>query len=147
MKYIFKMLLVIVSFSAIALDIDINKKNKNNIDSILLQVGEWRDIGPFRGGRSTTATGLTGDDQIYYMGTTGGGVWKTVDAGTSWFNISDGYFNTGSVGAVAVSESDNNIIVVGMGESPVRGVMTSSGDGVYKSLAVSYTHLTLPTKA
>ena len=54
------MLLVFVSFSAIALDIDINKKNKNHIDSILLQVGEWRDIGPFRGGRSTTATGLTG---------------------------------------------------------------------------------------
>ena len=87
MKYIFKMLLVIVSFSAIALDTDINKKNKNNIDSILLQVGEWRDIGPFRGGRSTTATGLTGNDQIYYMGTTGGGLWKTEDAGISCKNI------------------------------------------------------------
>ena len=67
------------------------------------------------------------------MGTTGGGVWKTEDAGLSWRNISDGYFKTGSVGAVSVSESDNNIVVVGMGESPVRGVMTSSGDGVYKS--------------
>ena len=134
MKYIFKMLLVIVSFSAIALDIDINKKNKNNIDSILLQVGEWRDIGPFRGGRSTTATGLTGNDQIYYMGTTGGGLWKTHDAGLSWKNVSDGFFATGSVGAVSVSESNNNIVVVGMGESPVRGVMTSSGDGVYKSV-------------
>ena len=128
------MLLVIVSFSAIALDIDINKKNKNNIDSILLQVGEWRDIGPFRGGRSTTATGLTGNDQIYYMGTTGGGLWKTHDAGLSWKNVSDGFFATGSVGAVSVSESNNNIVVVGMGESPVRGVMTSSGDGVYKSV-------------
>ena len=67
------------------------------------------------------------------MGTTGGGVWKTENAGINWKNISDGFFNTGSVGAVAVSESDNNIVVVGMGESPVRGVMTSSGDGIYKS--------------
>ena len=91
-------------------------------------------IGPFRGGRSTASTGITGNDQIYYMGTTGGGLWKTEDAGISWKNISDGYFETGSVGAVAVSESDNNIVLVGMGESPVRGVMTSSGDGVYKSL-------------
>ena len=106
---------------------------KRQVDSLVFDIGEWRNIGPFRGGRSTTATGITGDDQVYYMGTTGGGVWKTEDAGLSWRNISDGYFKTGSVGAVSVSESDNNIVVVGMGESPVRGVMTSSGDGVYKS--------------
>ena len=110
------------------------KKNKFPIDSILFQVGEWRNIGPFRGGRSTASTGITGNKQTYYMGTTGGGLWKTEDAGISWKNISDGYFATGSVGAVAVSESDNNIVLVGMGESPVRGVMTSSGDGVYKSV-------------
>ena len=134
MKYILKMLLVIMSFSVFAKDVDINKKNKNDLDSILLEVGEWRDIGPFRGGRSTTATGITGNDQIYYMGTTGGGLWKTYDAGLSWKNVSDGFFATGSVGAVSVSESNNNIVVVGMGESPVRGVMTSSGDGVYKSV-------------
>ena len=123
-----------MSFSLFAKDVDINKKNKNDLDSILLEVGEWRDIGPFRGGRSTTATGITGNDQIYYMGTTGGGLWKTNDAGLSWKNVSDGFFATGSVGAVSVSESNNNIVVVGMGESPVRGVMTSSGDGVYKSV-------------
>ena len=123
-----------MSFSVFAKDVDINKKNKNDLDSILLEVGEWRDIGPFRGGRSTTATGITGNDQIYYMGTTGGGLWKTYDAGLSWKNVSDGFFATGSVGAVSVSESNNNIVVVGMGESPVRGVMTSSGDGVYKSV-------------
>ena len=69
-----------------------------------------------------------------FSGMSGGGLWKTEDAGISWKNISDGYFATGSVGAVAVSESDNNIVLVGMGESPVRGVMTSSGDGVYKSI-------------
>ena len=67
------------------------------------------------------------------MGTTGGGVWKTVDAGHHWHNVSDGYFKTGSVGAIAVSESDPNVIYVGMGEHAPRGVMTSHGDGIYKS--------------
>ena len=111
------------------------KKNVgNSFDSIVHEIGEWRNIGPFRGGRSTASTGITGDNQTYFMGTTGGGLWKTTDAGISWNNVSDGYFNTGSVGAVSVSESDNNIVIVGMGESPVRGVMTSSGDGVYKSV-------------
>ena len=94
---------------------------------------KWRNIGPFRGGRSVTATGVVGDPLVYYMGTTGGGVWKTFDAGASWQNISDGFFKTGSVGAVAVSESDPNVVFVGMGEHAVRGVMTSYGDGVYKS--------------
>ena len=134
MKYIFVILSLIFSFSAISEDLENKKKNKFSVDSILFQVGEWRDIGPFRGGRSPASTGITGNDQVYYMGTTGGGLWKTEDAGISWKNISDGYFETGSVGAVAVSESDNNIVLVGMGESPVRGVMTSSGDGVYKSV-------------
>ena len=67
------------------------------------------------------------------MGTTGGGLWKTDDMGISWRNISDGYFKTGSVGAVAVAESDPNVVYVGMGEHAVRGVMTHHGDGVYKS--------------
>lgn len=112
-----------------------DKKNKNKPieDSLLFDLGKWRNIGPFRGGRSTASTGVTGNAMTYYMGTTGGGVWKTENSGIKWENISDGFFNTGSVGAVAVAESDNNIVVVGMGESPVRGVMTSSGDGVYKS--------------
>ena len=134
MKYIFVILSLIFSFSGES-SVDFSKKKDNNlIDSVLFEIGNWRDIGPFRGGRSTASTGITDDDQIYYMGTTGGGLWKTVDAGISWKNISDGFFNTGSVGAVAVSESDNNIVLVGMGESPVRGVMTSSGDGIYKSV-------------
>lgn len=94
---------------------------------------KWRSIGPFRGGRSVTATGVVGDISTYYMGTTGGGLWKTDDAGTTWHNISDGYFKTGSVGAVAVSERDPNVVYVGMGEHAVRGVMTHHGDGVYKS--------------
>ena len=96
-------------------------------------VVKWRNIGPFRGGRSVTATGVVGDPLTYYMGTTGGGLWKTTDAGQYWKNISDGYFTTGSVGAVAVSISDPNVVYCGMGEHAPRGVMTSYGDGVYKS--------------
>ncbi|ULQ56205.1 hypothetical protein KJS94_16265 [Flavihumibacter rivuli] len=94
---------------------------------------KWRNIGPFRGGRSVAVAGVVNDPQTYYMGTTGGGVWRTRDAGMSWSNISDGFFTTGSVGAIAVAESDPNVVVVGMGEHAPRGVMTSYGDGVYKS--------------
>ena len=94
---------------------------------------KWRNIGPFRGGRSVTSSGVVGDPMTYYMGNTGGGVWKTSDAGQTWKNISDGFFELGSVGAIGVSESDPNVIYVGMGEHAVRGVMTSHGNGVYKS--------------
>src|SRR6476469_9626015 len=94
---------------------------------------KWRSIGPFRGGRSVAGTGVVGDPKTYYMGTTGGGLWKTDDMGISWRNVSDGYFQTGSVGGIAVAESDPNVVYVGMGEHAVRGVMTHHGDGVYKS--------------
>lgn len=94
---------------------------------------KWRNIGPFRGGRSVAASGVVGDIHTYYMGTTGGGLWKTDDRGMNWTNISDGFFTTGSVGAVAVAENDPNILYVGMGEHAVRGVMTHHGDGLYKS--------------
>ena len=104
----------------------------SEIDSAYINL-KWRNIGPFRGGRSVTSTGVVNDPIVYYMGTTGGGVWKTTDAGGTWQNISDGFFKTGSVGAVAVSESDPNVVFAGMGEHAVRGVMSSYGDGVYKS--------------
>lgn len=94
---------------------------------------KWRNIGPFRGGRSNAVSGVPGNDQLYYTGYTGGGLWKTEDAGISWTNISDGHFNTGSVVDIAVSESNPNIIYVGMGEHAIRGVMTTYGDGIYKS--------------
>lgn len=99
----------------------------------LFEALTYRNVGPFRGGRSTTVTGVPGQSFTYYMGTTGGGVWKTTDAGISWNNISDGYFNTTGIGDVTVAPSDSNIIYVGTGEGPVRGVKTSHGDGVYKS--------------
>lgn len=92
-----------------------------------------RHVGPFRGGRANTATGVIGDPLTYYMGNTGGGVWKTEDAGQYWTNISDGFFGTGTIGAIAVAPTDPNIVYVGTGEHAVRGVMTSSGDGFYKS--------------
>ena len=106
---------------------------------------KYRNIGPFRGGRSVGSTGVVDDPLTYYMGTTGGGLWKTEDAGQRWENISDGFFKTGSVGAVAVSESNSNIVYVGMGEHAIRGVMTSYGDGVYKSTDAgkTWTHLGL----
>ena len=111
----------------------------------LLKPIKYRNIGPFRGGRSVSASGVVNDPITYYMGTTGGGLWKTDDAGQRWSNISDGYFKTGSVGAIAVSESDPSIIYVGMGEHAPRAVMTSYGDGVYKSYDAgkTWTHMGL----
>jgi len=103
-----------------------------SIDSVFSSV-KYRNIGPFRGGRSVAASGVVGDPMTYYMGNTGGGLWKTEDGGQLWKNISDGYFKTSSIGAIAVSESDPNIIYVGMGEHAPRAVMTSYGNGVYKS--------------
>jgi photosystem II stability/assembly factor-like uncharacterized protein len=104
----------------------------NNLNTWFKPV-KWRNIGPFRGGRSVAASGVVGDVHTYYMGTTGGGLWKTDDRGMTWSNISDGFFSTGSVGAVAVSEKDPNVVYVGMGEHAIRGVMTHHGDGMYKS--------------
>ncbi|MFK7831368.1 MAG: WD40/YVTN/BNR-like repeat-containing protein [Congregibacter sp.] len=93
---------------------------------------EARNVGPFRGGRATVATGVRQNPHLYYMGTTGG-VWKTANAGASWHPISDQDFGSSAVGAIAVAPSDPNVIVVGMGESPFRNIASSQGDGVYKS--------------
>src|SRR5580700_11272772 len=92
----------------------------------------WRQIGPFRGGRVLAVAGITSQPQVYYFGATGGGIWKTTDAGASWIPVADGQLANGDVGAIAVAESDPNVIYAGMGESCIRG-NASPGDGVYKS--------------
>ncbi len=104
------------------------------VDESLYQSLKYRNIGPFRGGRSTTVIGIPNEIFTYYMGTTGGGVWKTTDGGTTWNNVSDGFFNTTGIGDIAVAPSNSNIVYVGTGEGPVRGVKTSHGDGMYKSI-------------
>ena len=82
------------------------------VDPELMSSLKWREIGPWRGGRVTAVTGVPGNDRLYYMGATGGGVWKTVNAGITWENISDEHFNVGTIGAIGVAESDINVIYV-----------------------------------
>ena len=101
-------------------------------DQKLFDAIQWREVGPFRGGRSATVTGVPGKPDLYYFGATGGGVWRTTDAGETWENISDGFFG-GSIGSVSVSESDPNVIYVGGGENTVRGNV-SYGYGAWKSV-------------
>ncbi len=93
---------------------------------------EWRNIGPNRGGRSLGCTGSPGRPLEYYFGATGGGLWKTVDGGNEWFPVTDGQVTSSSVGAVAVAETNPDIVFIGMGEVQLRGSITQ-GDGVYKS--------------
>ncbi|HSK62739.1 MAG TPA: hypothetical protein VK893_02825, partial [Pyrinomonadaceae bacterium] len=94
---------------------------------------QYRSIGPYRGGRSAAVAGVASQPFVYYYGATGGGVWKSTDGGINWEPVSDGsVFGTGSVGAIAVADSDPNVVYVGMGESPIRGNV-SHGDGMYKS--------------
>ncbi|HWE46151.1 MAG TPA: hypothetical protein VG407_08985 [Caulobacteraceae bacterium] len=97
------------------------------------QALEWRLVGPFRGGRVTAVAGHPAEPTTFYLGATGGGLWRTTDAGTTWKNLSDEYFHTTTIGAIAVAPSDPNVLYVGTGEAPVRGVAAASGDGLYRS--------------
>ena len=116
-----------ICFSAVG-----QKKNTQTLENSLKDKLNYRCIGPFRGGRSAAVTGVEGKPMLFYMGTTGGGVWKTENGGSSWKNISDGFFG-GSIGAIDVSQSNPNIIYVGGGEVTVRGNV-SPGTGMYKSV-------------
>jgi photosystem II stability/assembly factor-like uncharacterized protein len=102
------------------------------VDPSLFRTLTWRCIGPYRGGRVVAVAGDPANAMVFYFGACAGGVWKTTDGGTYWFNVSDGFFKTAAVGAIAVAQSDPNVIYVGMGESCIRGDV-SHGDGVYKS--------------
>ena len=110
-----------------------NEMQNPAIDSTQLQTLQYRNIGPYRGGRSVAVAGHPNQPDTYFTGFTGGGVYKTTDGGNTWLNVSDGYFKTGSVGALAVAPSDANVVYAGMGETCIRGNM-SAGDGVYKSI-------------
>ena len=102
------------------------------VDFSKLKEFKFRNIGPFRGGRVVAVAGVTTQPNTYFFGATGGGIWKTTDAGASWLPVADGQVKTGDVGALAVSETDPNVIYAGMGEACVRGNL-SNGDGLYKS--------------
>jgi len=107
------------------------------VNDQLLSALSWRNIGPFRGGRSAAVTGVVGKPNLFYFGSTGGGVWRTTDGGRNWENISDGFFG-GSIGAIEVAPSDHNVIYVGGGESTVRGNV-SAGSGMWKSEDAGHT--------
>jgi hypothetical protein len=103
------------------------------VNESLYRAMKWHSIGPYRGGRVTAVAGVTSQPMVYYLGATGGGVWKTENAGITWRPISDGFFHTGSVGAIVMAESNPNVVYVGMGEACLRANI-SHGDGVYKSV-------------
>jgi photosystem II stability/assembly factor-like uncharacterized protein len=102
------------------------------VDSTIWKAMRWRSVGPERGGRSIAIAGVKGQPKLGYFGATGGGLWKTTDGGQTWANITDGQIKSSSVGAVAVSETDPNVVFIGMGEAEIRGDI-QPGDGVYKS--------------
>ncbi len=136
MKYLFsKAGLLMLAFSLCTVPSQSQRKKKSNsnpeIPSELYSSMEYRLVGPFRGGRSAAVTGVPGEPNLFYMGSTGGGVWKTMNGGRTWENISDGYFG-GSIGAVEVAKSDPNVIYVGGGEKTLRGNV-SSGYGIWKT--------------
>ncbi len=108
------------------------KNGQMTLDTALGASLEWRCIGPHRGGRCVAVAGDPHEQMTFYFGACAGGVWKTTDGGTYWENISDGFFKTAAVGAIAVAESDPNVLYVGTGETAIRGNV-SHGDGVYKS--------------
>ena len=107
------------------------KSDSASFDEAIYSSLNWRELGPFRGGRSAAVAGVANKPNLFYFGAAGGGVWRTQDGGRQWENISDGFFG-GSIGAVTVSEYDPNVIYVGGGEVTVRGNV-SSGSGIWKS--------------
>lgn len=132
-KHIITAILLLLTCSPVYTQGRKQKKPQPVLSDTLFQGVKWRNIGPFRGGRSVAVSGVVAQPGTYYMGSTGGGVWKTTDDGIHWENVSDGFFKTGTVGALAVSESNPNVVLAGMGEHAARGVMTSMGDGLYLS--------------
>ncbi|MGB5553809.1 MAG: glycosyl hydrolase [Flavobacteriaceae bacterium] len=129
--------LFLLAILLIPTNVDAQRRKKTNAVTVqvpqeLYSSAQYRELGPFRGGRSAAVTGVPGEPKLFYMGATGGGVWRTTDGGLEWENISDGFFG-GSIGSVEVAQSDHNVIYVGGGESTIRGNV-SSGYGVWKTV-------------
>lgn len=143
MRSLFVFLLLVLSLVSEAQKKQPAVTSTVSFDQALYSGMRWRELGPFRGGRSCTVTGVPGQPNLYYFGTVGGGVWRTKDAGQTWENITDNYFG-GTIGAVAVAESDPNVIYVGEGEQTLRNNV-SSGWGVWKSTdaGASWKHIGL----
>ena len=122
-----------------------NQGGGNTVDPNRFQAKEFRFLGTLRGGRASAVTGVLGEPFRYFMGTSGGGVWETRDAGTTWSNVSDGFFAASSIGAIAIAPSDSLVIYVGTGESCIRGDV-QTGVGIYKSSdgGTTWNHSGLP---
>ena len=133
MKNIYTKLRLIISVICFSLFVNHASTQDTNLSSDkLFQAYKYRNVGPTRGGRVTTVEGVVALPGTFYMGSTGGGVWKTEDYGITWKNISDGYFNTPSIGAIRVVSSNPDIIYVGTGSDGIRSNVIT-GKGVYKS--------------
>src|SRR6478735_2114861 len=132
-----KMRLAILALSFSALQ-------AQTVNPVLWSNLKYRMIGPERGGRVTAVTGVPSQPYTFYMGSTGGGVWKTVDAGETWVNVTDGQIGVGSMGAIDVSQSDPNTVYIGTGSDGLRSNV-SIGDGIYKSTDAgkTWTHVGL----
>ncbi len=132
MKFLKNLFLSTLAIFIILFSAKVNAQYTGKVDSAFFKSMKYRNIGPFRGGRSDAVTGIPGETTTYYFGSAGGGVWKTENGGNTWKNISDGYFG-GSIGAIAVSTWDPNVIYVGGGEGTLRGNV-SAGYGMFKSV-------------
>ncbi|MGB9254624.1 MAG: glycoside hydrolase, partial [Candidatus Korobacteraceae bacterium] len=137
-----KQVLIALSF-AIFVVTNLTPLSAQQLDTSILKEMKWRNVGPFRGGRTRAVCGVPSQPNVFYIGVVNGGVWKTTDYGRTWQPLFDQQ-PTGSIGAVAVAPSDPNIVYVGSGEGLHRPDL-SVGDGIYKSTdaGVTWTHLGL----
>ena len=126
------LLLAIAAAVAVTSGTEFARQSPGTFDAQFFSGLKWRNIGPNRGGRSIGVAGIPSRPLEYYFGATGGGVWKTTDGGTTWKPVADAALRTSSVGSVAVSESNPDIVFAGTGETELRGDIIQ-GDGIYKS--------------
>jgi len=126
------LLLLLLSLALVFENQTLRAQETDPVDPTFYQNYSWRNIGPDRGGRSLGSSGSPGRPNEYYFGATGGGLWKTVDGGNEWFPVTDGQISSSSIGAVAVAETNPDIVYIGGGETQLRGSITQ-GDGVYKT--------------